>query len=113
MEREYAEAAATVLMADAPQEVYEFAGTPLTYAALGQALQEATGNQVKITQVSQDAYVQFLETTGLNHDTAALFASFQSPINDGALAEKSVDLAHVLGRQPLDTSVAIKEILAR
>ena len=57
--------------------------------------------------------MQFLETTGLNHDTAALFASFQSPINDGALAEKSVDLAHVLGRQPLDTSVAIKEILAR
>ena len=113
LEREYAEAAATVLMADAPQEVYEFAGTPLTYAALGQALQEATGNQVKITQVSQDAYVQFLETTGLNHDTAALFASFQSPINDGALAEKSADLAHVLGRQPLEASIAIKEILAR
>ncbi|MBQ0837382.1 NAD(P)H-binding protein [Lactiplantibacillus pentosus] len=113
LEREYAAAAATVLMAEDPQEVYEFAGAPRTYAELGQALQKATGNQFKITQVSQEAYTQSLETTGLDHDTAALFASFQAPINEGALAETSADLANVLGHQPLEASAAIKEILAR
>lgn len=113
LEREYAAAAANVLMAEDPQEVYEFAGAARTYAELGQALQKATGNRFKITQVSQEAYTQSLEATGLEHDTAALFASFQAPINDGALAETSADLANVLGHQPLEASAAIQEILAR
>ncbi|MFW4405306.1 NAD(P)H-binding protein [Lactiplantibacillus paraplantarum] len=112
LEREYAEAAANVLIMSDSKDSYELAGAPLSYADLGQALQQATGNQFEVAQVSQEAFSQSLEASGLDHDTAALFASFQAPINDGALAEKSTDLADILGHQPLETSAAIKEILA-
>ncbi|WP_342435321.1 NAD(P)H-binding protein [Lactiplantibacillus paraplantarum] len=113
LEREYAEAAAKILVLSDPKEIYELAGAPRSYADLGAALQQATDNQFTVTQVNQTAYTQSLEATGLNHDTAALFASFQAPINDGALAENTTDLTHALGHEPLTASAAIKEILTR
>lgn len=112
LEREYAEAAAKVVASNNPKEVYELTGKPLTYAELGKALQKATGNDFEIKQVSSDEYIAYLESAGSDHATAALFSSFQSPIDSGALDENSNDLEEVLGKlTPIED--AIKEILAR
>ncbi|ABJ57732.1 hypothetical protein LDE05_16140 [Lactobacillus delbrueckii subsp. bulgaricus] len=48
----------------------------------------------------------------MDHDTAAMYAAFQQPIDDGSLTEESSDLEEVLGGlAPLDQ--AIKELLAK
>ncbi|MGM9905827.1 NAD(P)H-binding protein [Lactobacillus sp.] len=112
LEREYAEAAVKVLTSDDPKEVYEFAGPKRSYEDLAAALNAATGEDTAAKQVSQDEYVQVLEGVGLDHDTAAMYASFQQPIDDGSLTEESSDLEEVLGGlTPLDQ--AIKELLAK
>ena len=55
--------------------------------------------------------MKVLEGLGLDHDMAAMYASFQQPIDDGSLTEDSSDLEEVLGGlTPLDQ--AIKELLA-
>lgn len=113
LEREYAEASARVVSSEDPQEVYELAGKSRTYADLGQALQKATGNDFEIKQVSKDEYIAALEEAGLDHGTAAMFASFQDSIEDGSLNEDSDDLEKVLGHPLTPIEDAIKEILAR
>lgn len=113
LEREYAEAAAKVVASDNPQEVYELAGKPRTYVDLGHALQKATGNDFEIKQVSSDEYTSYLESAGSDHTTAALFSSFQAPIDSGALDENSNDFEKALGHSLTPIEDAIKEILAR
>lgn len=113
LEREFAEAAVNVLTADAPKEVYEFAGPMRSYEDLGRALQEATGNDFAVQQISKDAYTQALVASGLDQGTAAMFAAFQDPIANGSLNHPSNDLAEVLGHQPASLTDAIKEILNR
>lgn len=113
LEREYAEAAVKVLVSTAPAEIYEFTGPAMTYAQLGEALQAATGNNFEVTQLSQDTYISALEATGLNHDLATLYASFQLPIEEGSLSENTNDLPTVLGHDLLPITEAIKEVLSR
>ena len=113
LEREYAEAAVKVLVSTAPAEIYEFAGPAMTYAQLGEALQAATGNHFEVIQLSQDEYIAALEASGLNHDLATLYASFQLPIEEGSLAENTNDLPTVLGHDLLPITEAIKEVLSR
>ncbi|WP_251545963.1 NAD(P)H-binding protein [Limosilactobacillus caecicola] len=112
LEGDYAEAAAKVVAADQAQEVYEFAGASRSYEDLGHALQEATGNNFAIKQVSQDDYVKYLEDGGLDANLAAMFASFQAPIDSGDLTEDTDDLAKVLGRPVTPIVDAIKQLLA-
>lgn len=112
LEREFAQAAVNVLTSDNTKEIYEFSGPARTYEDLGKALKEATGKDFEIKQVTEDEYTVLLEKTGLPHDVAAMYASFQEPIDDGSLTNDSTDLENILGSlTPL--TEAIKEILAR
>lgn len=113
LEREFAEAAAKVLVGTDPQEIYEFAGPLHTYEELGKALQSATGKDLTIQQVSKDEYAKQLAQGGLDKSTAALFASFQDPIADGSLAHASDDLTKVLGHPLVSLADAIKELIAQ
>ncbi len=113
LEREFAEAAAKVLVADETKDVYEFAGPMKTYEDLGVALQEATNKKLDIKQISKDDYTKLLAAGGLDDTTAAVFAGFQDPIQEGSLNHASSDLADVLGHQTLDLKDAIQEILNR
>ncbi|ADG40751.1 MULTISPECIES: NAD(P)H-binding protein [Leuconostoc] len=113
LEREYAEAAAKVLVNEAPKTVYEFSGSINDYESLGLALTQATGEKITVTKETRDDYITTLEKSGLSHDLAALFASFQSPIDEGSLNVSSNDLPDVLGRDLTPLPAALKEILAR
>lgn len=113
LEREYAEAAVKVLVSDAPKAIYEFSGSVNDYEALGLALAQATQEKITVTKETLAEYVATLEKSGLPHDLAALFASFQSPIDEGSLDVVSTDLADILGRDLTPLPAALKEILAR
>lgn len=113
LEREFATAAAKVLTLSDPKEVYEFAGSARSYADLGAALKQATGNDFEVKQVTAKEYQAGLEETGLDSNMAALFTSFQEPINDGSLNENSNDLETVLGHELTNLPDAINEILNR
>lgn len=113
LERDYAEGAAKVVTSEDPREIYEFAGKARAYDKLGKTLQEATGNDFAIKQVSHDDYVKSLESAGLDTPTAKLFASFQAPIDSGSLNKESDDLEEVLGHPVTPLVDAIKEVLAR
>jgi len=113
LEREYAEAAAKVLVNEAPKTVYEFSGSINDYESLGLALTQATGEKITVTKETRDDYITTLEKSGLSHDLAAVFASFQSPIDEGSLDVPSNDLPDVLGRDLTPLPEALKEILAR
>ncbi|MBB1079780.1 NAD(P)H-binding protein [Limosilactobacillus sp. STM2_1] len=97
LEREYAEGAVKVLLTDQPKEVYEFAGPSRTYEQFFATVQQATGKDFNIKQVSEAQYIKYLESNGLNPEVAAMVASFQAPIDDGSLTEETNDLADILG----------------
>lgn len=111
LESNYAEAAAKSLTVDAPQDVYELAGASHSYAELGAALKEAVNKDFAVKQVSEQEYVDYLVSTGLDQDTAALFASFQAPINDGSLEENTSDLEKLLGHSVAPLAEQIKTVL--
>lgn len=111
LESEYAQAAANVLLMSQPKEIYEFAGTPLSYEELAQAVSEVTNQPVNITKFSHEQYIDSLEQTGLDHETAVLYASFQIPNSLGDLAQPSDDLALILGKKPLSITAAITKLL--
>ncbi|MGY3743192.1 NAD(P)H-binding protein [Leuconostoc inhae] len=113
LEREYAEAAVKVLVSDAPKAIYEFSGSINDYESLGLALAQATEEKITVTKETLDDYIATLEKSGLSQDLATLFASFQSPIDEGSLDVPSHDLPDVLGRELTPLPEALKEILAR
>ncbi|WP_276860136.1 NAD(P)H-binding protein [Limosilactobacillus ingluviei] len=112
LEKEYAAGAAKVLTLADPKPVYEFAGPITSYSELGAAAAQASGQSNSATQVSQAQYIAGLEQAGLDHATAALYASFQAPADQGDLKHASDDLPTVLGHALTPLPVAIQAVLA-
>ncbi|WP_251953689.1 SDR family oxidoreductase [Levilactobacillus brevis] len=113
LEREYAEAAAKVMTTPVPKPVYEFAGTPVTYAELAATLQTVTGQAVTFKAVSDDTYRQDMREAGVAPELVEVLLSMQIMMRAGELDVTSSDLADVLGRPVTPLATAIREILAR
>ncbi|ATU70483.1 NAD(P)-dependent oxidoreductase [Levilactobacillus brevis] len=113
LEREYAEAAAKVMTTPVPKPVYEFAGTPVTYAELAATLQTVTGQAVTFKTVSDDTYRQDMREAGVAPELVEVLLSMQIMMRAGELDVTSSDLADVLGRPVTPLATAIREILAR
>lgn len=111
LEHEYAEAAAKVLIGDFDQEIFEFAGPARSYAELGEAV-KAVDSSVQVVELSHQEYVEALEKSGLSHELATLYASFELPIDNGSLDEASDDLPKVLGHELTPLGDAIRAIRA-
>ena len=113
LEREYAEAAAKVMTTPVPKPVYEFAGTPVTYAELAATLQTVTGQAVTFKAVSDDTYRQDMREAGVAPELVEVLLSMQIMMRAGELDVTSSDLADVLGRPVTPLATEIREILAR
>lgn len=111
LEREYAEAAANVLANGAEREIYELSGPSINFATLGETVKSTFNASSTIQQVSESDYTSQLEKNGLDHDTALMVTSFQTPIDDGSLAHPSDDLPQLLGHDVTPLSEALKEII--
>ncbi|WP_087127706.1 SDR family oxidoreductase [Levilactobacillus brevis] len=108
LEREYAEAAAKVMTTPVPKPVYEFAGTPVTYAELAATLQTVTGQAVTFKAVSDDTYRQDMREAGVAPELVEVLLSMQIMMRAGELDVTSSDLADVLGRPVTPLATAIR-----
>lgn len=114
LEREYAVAAAKVLLLADPKAVYEFGGQPRSYADLAQAIKRATGrDDFQFKAVSPAEYQQALIAGGMDANLASVLGGMQTMMADNELNVSSDDLATVLGHPLTPIETAIKEILAR
>jgi len=97
--KDYAEAAAAVLLADdAAGKVYELGGDRLTYTELAEALSGVVGKPVVYKDLSREEYTQVLEGAGVPSQFAAVLADSDAGIAAGALDTESGDLQRLIGR---------------
>lgn len=111
LEREYAEAAARVLLSDEPKTVYEFSGPQHSYDDLARTLKVLTDNDFEVMSLSDDEYRKRLVATGYSPQAAAGIVGMQKLIRNGDLSETSGDLPAALGH-PLPTfEESLKEVI--
>lgn len=106
LEREYAEAAAKILVADAPQMVYELSGPARAYADLAAAIDVATAQSLDVA-----TYQQRLEAAGLPAGAVAALTGIQQSIKDGQLTPDGDTLSAVLGHELTPLADAIQAVL--
>ena len=109
--KDFAEAAAAVLLADGQAgKVYELGGDErLTYPELADVLSKVVGKPVVYQDLPRDAYAKALEDAGVPAPMAAFLADSDACIALGALDTDSGDLHRLIGR----ASTPVETVLAR
>lgn len=109
--KDYAEAAAAVLVADGQAgAVYELGGDErLTYEQLAEAFSAVVGSPVSYKDLPQDEYAVLLEGAGLPAPVAQMLADSDAGVATGALDTQSGDLQKLIGRPstPVATVLAV------
>ncbi len=112
--RDYAEAAAAVLLAERQAgRVYELAGDdPWTLTDLAAAIARRSGRSVVYKDLPQAAYEDVLLHAGLPPFLAALVADADARAADGALFDDSRDLSGLIGRPTTSMPAMVDVALA-
>lgn len=95
---DFAEAAAKVLLLDAPKPVYELGGEGFSLTELAATVAAVTGSEVGYTDVPAEELVRVLVGAGLPQPYAALLADADLGLARGELQVEPTDLADLLGR---------------
>ena len=106
---DYAEAAASVLVADGHAgKVYELGGEAVTLAELAAEISRQSGRDVTYTDLSPEKYAEFLVGVGLPVAAAEIYADADAAASRGALFVEKTDLETLLGRPvtPLADAIA-------
>ncbi len=80
LKREYAEAAAKVLVENDSLEILELSGHLTDYEELAKALERATGKELEIIEASDAAFVENLKEAGFPQEAADMFLAIQHDI---------------------------------
>ncbi|NYI99920.1 NAD(P)H dehydrogenase (quinone) [Nocardioides thalensis] len=112
--RDYAEAAAAVLLADdQPGKVYELGGdVPFTLAELAATLAEATGREIGYRDLTIEEHTATLESAGVPAPYAALLVDSDQGIGRGALHVDGGDLSRLIGRPTTSLTEAVRAAVA-
>ena len=112
--RDYAEAAAAVLLADDQAgKVYELGSdVPFTLAEYAATLTEATGREIGYRDLTVEEHTAVLESAGLPAPYAALLVDSDQGIARGALYVGSGDLSRLIGRPTTALSEAVRIAVA-
>lgn len=113
--RDYAEAAAVVLLSDDyAGEILELGGDePWDFDELAAAVSSVAGNNVTVNQVGTDEHVAALKGFGLDEGTAGFVAALDANIADGLLAESDRTLSRIIGRPTTPLKQYVGEFLGR
>lgn len=112
LRREYAEAAATVLLTDGHAgATYELGGEAVTLDEIAAVVGEATGREVTHHDVPVAELERILVGAGLPEPAAQTFADVDRGIGAGELEVPVDDLTRLLGRAPLGLRDAVREAL--
>lgn len=111
--RDYAEAAAVVLLSDDyAGEILELGGDePWSVDELASAVADVRGDDVAVEQVSTDQHVAALQGFGLDEGTAGFVAAIDANIADGLLAESDGTLSRIIGRPTTPLRQYVAELL--
>ena len=111
--REYAEAAAAVLLDESRQgRRYELGGPAVTLPEVAAAISAVTGQQIGYTDLPVAELQQVLAGAGLPAPLDAIFADVDRGIAEGELLVPVDDLESLLGRPATGLEQAVKEALA-
>lgn len=114
LRREYAAAAATVLLGgDHAGATYELGGPAVTLAELAAAISEVTGETIGYTDVPVATLTEILTGAGVPAEAARVFADVDRGIAAGELEVPTDDLERLLGDAPLPLRDAVAEALGR
>lgn len=109
---DYAQAAAVVLTAEQPEQVYELAGdTRFTLAELAAEAARQSGKPVVYQDMPQQEYEQLLLGVGLPAPLAALLADSDAAAAKGALDDESGTLGRLIGHPTITLADAVKAAL--
>ncbi|MUK03480.1 NAD(P)H-binding protein [Vibrio cholerae] len=113
--RDYAEAAAVVLLTDEyAGEILELGGDePWSMDDLAAVVSEVAGNHVTVNQVSTDEHVAALKGFGLDEGTAGFVAALDANIADGLLADSDGTLSRIIGRPTTPLRQYVGELLGQ
>ncbi|KRB73320.1 NAD(P)-dependent oxidoreductase [Nocardioides sp. Root190] len=95
---DFAEAAAAVLLAEAPKPVYELGGTAFSLKELAATVSEVSGTDVTYTDVPAEELTKVLVGAGVPEQFAAILADGDEGLGRGELYVDTADLADLLGR---------------
>lgn len=113
--RDYAEAAAVVLLSDDyAGEILELGGDePWDVDELAATVAAVAGNNVTVNQVSTDEHVAALKGFGLDEAMAGFVAALDANIAEGLLAESDGTLSRIIGRPTTPLKQHVGEFLGR
>ena len=111
LRREYAEAAAKVLVMKNPKNIYELTGKPRTLKEVGEALKKVTKKDFKIIEVTKEKMEEKMKEEGYDEYIVGTWSFMINDYLKGCLNFKSNDLKDVLGREPASLEDGLKELL--
>ncbi|MFC6154542.1 SDR family oxidoreductase [Nocardioides yefusunii] len=111
--QDFAEAAAAVLVAKEPAEVYELGGHAVTMPEIAAAVTDVTGTEVVYTDLSAEAYAQVLADSGVPAPFVDVLVSSEQGAAQGDLFVASDDLEQLIGRVPTSIHDAVRAAAAQ
>ncbi|MTV82250.1 NAD(P)H-binding protein [Secundilactobacillus folii] len=114
LKREYAEAGARVITRSDNPEIITLAGNPVSFREMGEAVQEAVGQNVQIDHVSADKFADEAAKIDLSQGAAMLAASYQDYVikqQNGEADLTATEFEKVLGHPLVSLPEAIKTLL--
>jgi len=108
---DYAEAAAAAVLAGEANRVYELGGPGFTLAELAAEIGRVAGRDVAYTDLSPEAYAEYLVGVGLPEAAAAGVADGDRGAAQGALEVTGDDLETLLGRPATPLADVIRAAL--
>lgn len=112
LRREIGEAIANDLLNNYTEnKVYEITGSDAySYADVASELSNLSGKTVTYTDIDSNSYEAFLLKVGVPEHFVAVFTAFAKDIKNSQHQKVTSDLERLLGRKPIDFSLALKEL---
>lgn len=112
LRREIGEAIANDLLNNYTEnKVYEITGSAAySYANVASELSNLSGKTVTYTDIDSNSYEAFLLNVGVPEHFVAVFTAFAKDIKNNQHQKVTSDLERLLGRKPIDFSLALKEL---
>jgi len=112
LQKDYAEAAATVLTGKGHDNtVYELSGKLMTQKELASALGTVLGKEVPVEQVDDATYANIMKGVKIPEQYISILVNMQKSIREGELEVESNDLEKLLGRPTTPISEALSQIV--
>lgn len=112
LRKDYADAAATVLIEDSHEnKIYELSGKPTNYEELAVEIGKAIGKNIPVKHVNDEEFATFLKGAGIPEVMIPMLTATKSAVKGGVLHVESNDLEMLLKRPVTPTCKGIEMLV--